>query len=135
MATNGPVAASATFSGARQSTETAKGAAQLMQISSGATVAKATPPTTANASAGSKAAPAKPKTEGELVLEEMEQRLTAASPATDDDLRELMQQRSVSVQKFLLDSGKITAERVFLVAPKSADPLVKGTARATFTLD
>jgi len=67
-------------------------------------------------------------------MEEMERRLMAAAPATDDDLRELMQQRTVSVQKFLLDTGKVTAERIFLVAPKPVDPNIKGLARATFSL-
>ena len=59
----------------------------------------------------------------------------AASPATDEDLRELLHQRCASVQKFLLDTGKVGAERIFLVAPKAVDPTVKGMARATFTLE
>lgn len=59
----------------------------------------------------------------------------AKSPASDDDLRELMQQRSEAVQKFLLGTGKVTADRLFLIAPKPVDPTVKGEARATFSLD
>ncbi|SPE51090.1 hypothetical protein SBV1_1270020 [Verrucomicrobia bacterium] len=80
-------------------------------------------------------APAKPKTADELVLDEMEQRLMLAAPATDDDLRELVEQRCASVQKFLLDTGKVSAERIFIVAPKPVDASVKAMARATFSLD
>jgi len=131
-ATNAPAAPATTRPGVGQSTEIAKGATQLVQASSGMASGKATPP---NPPAGSNAAPAKPKSEHDLVLDELEQRLMTAAPATDDDLRELMQQRSLSVQKFLLDSGKVTAERLFPVAPKPVDPAVKGMARATFSLD
>jgi hypothetical protein len=134
-ATNAPAASAAILAGARQSVEIARGAMQLMQSPSGATAAKAAPPNTSNVAAGPGAAPGKPRTEDELVLEEMEQRLMAASPATDDDLRGLMQQRCLAVQTFLIDSGKVAAERVFLVAPKPVDPAAKGLARATFSLD
>ena len=46
-----------------------------------------------------------------------------------------MQHRAEAVQKFLLDTGQVTAERLFLVAPKPVDPAVKGEARAMFSLD
>jgi len=119
-------------SGTRPPMEMIKGAMQLMQTSKGQVAAeapKAAAPTISGATL------ARPKTADELVLEEMERRLMATSPATDDDLRELMQQRSASVQKFLLDTGKVTAERMFLVGPKPFDPNVTGMARATFSLN
>ena len=131
-ATNALAAPTTTLTGVRQSTEITKGATRLVQASSGAAALKATSP---NPSGGPNAASTKPKSEHDLVLEELEQRLMTAAPATDDDLRELMQQRSLSVQRFLLDSGKVTAERLFPVAPKPVDPATKGMARATFSLD
>lgn len=131
VATNVLAAPSTTTFIPRPSTEIAKGAMQLMQTPTPAPA----PLTPSKASAGSGAAPAKPKTGDELVLDEMEQRLMKTIPATDDDLRKLMQQRCQSVQKFLLDTGKVTAERIFLVAPKPVDSAAKGMARATFSLD
>ncbi len=119
-------------SSTRPPMEMIKGAMQLMQTSKGQAAAEAPKAAAATISG---AAVARPKTADELVLEEMERRLMAPSPATDDDLRELMQQRSASVQKFFLDTGKVTAERMFLVAPKPFDPNVKGLARATFSLN
>ena len=130
-ATNAPATSAMASSGVRPSMEIVKGATQLIRALPSQAPAQAPKPATA---AIPGAATAKPRTAGELVLEEMEHRLMATSPATDDDLRELMKQRSASVQKFLIDTGKVTAERIFLVAPKPVDPNVKGLARATFSL-
>jgi ribosomal protein S11 len=113
-------------------TDPIKGASQLLQHRPGAPAGELT---STNAAPGSGLPPAKPKTEAELVREELQRRLMEKSPATDDDLRELMQHRAETVQKFLLDTGRVTADRLFLVAPKPADPAVKGEARATFSLD
>jgi hypothetical protein len=110
--------------------ETQKGGAQLIQ---GAVARPATLPESTGTAATK--APARPKTEDELVREELESRLTPTIRATDDDLRDLMQQRAQTVQKFLLDSGKVTAERLFLVAPRPVDPAAKGTPRVTFSLN
>jgi hypothetical protein len=131
-ATNASAASAMGPPGARPATASVKGAAQLMPALQSQAPAQAAKP---GAAVIPGASPARPKTAEELVLEEMEQRLAAASPATEEDLRELMQQRVVSVQKFLLDTGKVAAERIFLVAPKPVDPVVKGMARATFSLD
>jgi hypothetical protein len=130
-ASNGSVTTLPTFSNLRPSAENSKGAAQLMQMESGGKSAKAAQSNPANAAT----APAKPRTGDELVLDEMEQRLMKTFPVADEDLRELMQQRTQSVQKYLLDSGKVTAERVFLITPKPVDPASKGMARANFSLD
>jgi len=119
-------------SSTRPPREMIKGAMQLIQTSKGQATAEASK---AAAAPISGITLARAKTADELVLEEMERRLMATSPASDDDLRELMQQRSASVQKFLLDTGKVAAERMFLVGPKPFDPNVKGMARVTFSLN
>ena len=112
--------------------DSTRGASQLLQNRPGAPT-EPSAPTVAAPTPG--APPAKPKTEAELVRDELEQRLKAKSEATDEELGELMQHRAEAVQKFLLDTGRVTADRLFLVAPKPVDPTVKGEARATFSLD
>ena|SRR6185437_7358354 len=132
-ATNGPVSPGPALVDLRRSSEPVKGAAGLMKT--GTMGAKTTTSNKASATAGPGTVPVKPRTADELAIGEMEQRLAAISPATDDDLREFMQHRCQSVQKFLIDTGKVTAERVFLIAPKITDPTVQGAARVTFSLD
>jgi hypothetical protein len=39
------------------------------------------------------------------------------------------------VQAYLLETGKLAAERVFLVSPKLPEPGSTDTARVTFTLN
>src|SRR5204863_4804166 len=126
--TNSPAASAATLSGTRPPTDTIKGAARLLQSSQSSPAANVRLP---NASANPGVALAKPKTEHELVLEEMERRLMMSAPASEDDLRELMQKRCLAVEKLLLDTGKVTAERVLLVAPKPVDPALKVMALST----
>ncbi len=126
-----PGASSTAAFGTFPPTETTKGATQLMQTPSFAPAPNATPPR----APGSSASPAKLKIAQDPVLEEMEQRLASVSPASGDDLRELIRQRCGSVQKYLLETGKVTAERIFLIAPKPADFTVNSQARATFSLD
>jgi hypothetical protein len=65
----------------------------------------------------------------------MEERLLADIRVSDDDLRELMQARARAVQTLLLESGKIPADRVAIVAPKPINRSVKGEARANFSLE
>ena len=71
----------------------------------------------------------------EPTREEMEQKLLPLYTATDEELHGLIQLRAQAVQKFLLDSGKVEAERLFLVAPKPLDPNAKGTPRVNFSLN
>ena len=66
---------------------------------------------------------------------EMEQRLMAELKASDDDLRELMQERAKNVQAFLLKTGKLGAERLFLMAPPKFDDTFKGEARVNLSLN
>lgn len=77
----------------------------------------------------------KPKTERELIRDELEQRLATTAPVTPDELRNLMQQRIEVVQKFLAESAGIAAERLLPSAPNPEDPTRKGAARAVFSLE
>jgi len=81
------------------------------------------------------AAATKPKTERELVRDELEQRLATTAPVTTDELRSLMQQRIEVVQKFLAESAGIAAERLLPSTPNPEDPNRKGMARAVFSLE
>jgi hypothetical protein len=76
----------------------------------------------------------KPGTERELIRDEMERRLMTTIPVTEEDRLALMQLRIKSVQGFLVNSGGISAERLFPSAPKSSDA-AKGEARVVFSLN
>jgi hypothetical protein len=68
-------------------------------------------------------------------LAQMEQRLLAQIPVTDDELRELVQARARAVQSVLLESGKIQPQRIFVLAPKPVNPAAQGETRAIFSLE
>ena len=68
-------------------------------------------------------------------IAQMEQRLLARIPVTDDELRELMQARARTVQMALLEPGQIPAERVFILAPKPINTAAQGETRANFSLE
>lgn len=91
----------------------------------------------ARAQTGDPARPAsaKPKTERELVRDELEQRLATTAPVTPDELRALLQGRIAAVQKFLGESAGIAGERLLPSAPDPADPNRQGAARAVFSLE
>jgi hypothetical protein len=110
-----------------------KGATALMSLNQSLSQlsAKAAAPT----SGTNNAAPAKPKTERELIRDELEQRLITTMPVTPDEIRALMEKRIAVVQKFLVETGGISGERVLPTAPKPEDPNRKGAARAVFSLD
>jgi hypothetical protein len=71
----------------------------------------------------------------EAELADMEDQLTKRIQITDDDLRDLMQARGNKVQAYLLQTGKVTAERLFIIAPKPVDAAAKGQSRVTMSLD
>ena len=71
----------------------------------------------------------------EITLPDMEAKLLAGIEITDNDLRELMQARLKSVQAFLLKSGKVTGERLLLLAPKPVNPSAKGETRVNLSLE
>jgi uncharacterized protein involved in outer membrane biogenesis len=63
-----------------------------------------------------------PKPEGEKMVEEMERRLSDTITVTDDDLRQLAYQRASMIRDYILASGKVEKERIFLLEPKSLMP-------------
>lgn len=70
----------------------------------------------------------------DLPVEEMEKLLLANLPASDEDVKELALQRAETVQGWLIEQGKVPAERVFLVPPKrGADDKGNGS-RVDFSL-
>lgn len=77
----------------------------------------------------------KPMTEKELIRNELEKRLANLAPVGPDELRTLMQQRIEVIQKFLIESAGIAADRVLPTAPNPEDPNRKGSARVIFSLD
>jgi hypothetical protein len=87
------------------------------------------------AAAARPSASATPKTERELIRDELEQRLATTSPVTPDELRALLQQRIDVVQKYLVEVASIPAERLLPTAPKPDDPNRQGNARVVFSLD
>jgi hypothetical protein len=47
----------------------------------------------------------------------------------------LIKQRALTVQGFILQSGKVTADRLFIVTPKSTGVLAKGQSRVNLSLN
>lgn len=71
---------------------------------------------------------------GQLTTEQMEILLAAKTEVPPETLRQLMQDRAKTVQSYLLEVGKLPAERFFLVAPKTPDPSFQGDSRAHLAL-
>jgi len=70
----------------------------------------------------------------DLPVEEMEKLMLTNMPATADDIRDLATRRAEVVQGWLVDQGKVSSERVFLLPPKvEADDKGKAS-RADFSL-
>ena len=70
-----------------------------------------------------------------LTPEAMLAALVAKMEVTDNDLRKLMQDRAHAVQSYLLQSGKVTAERLFLISPKPTDSTTTGELRVNLSLN
>lgn len=68
-------------------------------------------------------------------IADMEAQLAQKIEVTDDDLRDLMNQRAARVQAYLLKDGKLDAGRLFITAPKPASAASKGEDRVNLTLD
>ena len=79
--------------------------------------------------------PERPKSRYELELADMENQLLQKVQVTDDDLRDLMRQRASRVQSYLLKTEKVTAERLFITAPKPISASSKGEDRVNLSLD
>jgi hypothetical protein len=114
-------------------TDTTRGATALMtQGKSLAQLAAAARAATANSDATSAA---KPLSEKELVLDELERRLASQQPATPTELRSLMQKRIAVVQEFLVQTAGVAADRVLPTEPNPDDPQRRGLARVVFSLE
>jgi hypothetical protein len=69
------------------------------------------------------------------MLAQMESELHAHANVTPDDTKALMQARAQSVQRALLKTEKVTAERLFILAPPAADTAAKRQLRVNLSLN
>jgi hypothetical protein len=79
--------------------------------------------------------PTGPVTREELELADMEDQLVERIPISFDDFRDLMKARAASVQTYLLKTDKVTADRLFPIAPKPIDKSFKGEPKVNMSLD
>ncbi|MDB6067502.1 MAG: hypothetical protein JWR26_3710 [Pedosphaera sp.] len=107
-----------------------RGASRLMDQSK---PVKSSPKSSAAGSHSSKPLP--PKTQSQLELEDMEDQLIQKMEITSNDLRDLMQLRAARVQAYLLKTEKVTADRLFIIAPKTLTAASKGETRVNLSLD
>jgi outer membrane protein OmpA-like peptidoglycan-associated protein len=70
----------------------------------------------------------------DLTLADAEARIVETIEVTPDDFRALMQARADRVQKYLLQTGQVDAERMFIIAPKPVDPSYQGQSRVDLSL-
>jgi hypothetical protein len=70
----------------------------------------------------------------DLTLADAETRIVETIEVTPDDFRALMQARADRVQKYLLQTGQVSAERMFIIAPKPVDPSSPGQSRVDLSL-
>jgi hypothetical protein len=66
-------------------------------------------------------------------LESMKRSLTAATPVTDEELKDLATKRAKAVQQKILDSGRIEASRLIL-SDQSSAPSTNNSSRVYFRL-
>ncbi len=130
VATNSPADAAAFKAAQVAKTEPRKGASQLMRESKSLAQLAAQ----IGQKVGSTGA-AKPRTERELIRDELETRLATTVPVSGDDLKTLMRQRVEAVQRFLLEAGKIDGERLLVTLRGPEDTASKGAARVLFSLE
>jgi hypothetical protein len=86
----------------------------------------AAPPPTAQAGA---AGPT-----GAVTVADMEKYLQEKAVITPADFQQLMQDRANKVQAYLLQTGKVTADRISVAAPKVVDAAYQGHSRADLGL-
>jgi hypothetical protein len=101
-------------------------------------VVKTSSSSTATAATTAGGAPRRPiesMTRTELELMDMEDQLVRRMVITGDDWIELMHRRAMAVQAYLLKSGQVTDERVFIIAPKTVDASFKGEDRVNLSLN
>jgi hypothetical protein len=73
--------------------------------------------------------------EGDEALAEMEKELFARVSVQPEDFLGLMQQRAQSVQRALLKTERVTAERLFILAPPAAGTATNGQSRVNLSLN
>jgi hypothetical protein len=66
---------------------------------------------------------------------QMEAELHTHLAATAEEIRALIQERAQSVQRALLQTEKVTAERLFILAPPAGDEASKGQSRVNLSLN
>jgi hypothetical protein len=108
-----------------------KGATALTQRTSLMDLVKRSQASSPGASGG--VAP-KPKTESQLIRDELERRLMTTVPVGEEDLRALMQRRIEVVQQYLSATGTIAPDRLFPVTPSAAGAATT-EARVVFSLN
>jgi hypothetical protein len=70
-----------------------------------------------------------------LTLDQIEARLVPVIQVSGNEQRDLIKQRALAVQAFILQSGKVTADRLFIVTPKSTGASAKGQSRVDLSFD
>jgi hypothetical protein len=71
----------------------------------------------------------------EAAIHDMENRLKDKIVISDDDWLEIINKRAAAVQSYLLGTGKVTAERLFITKSKGAASPSKGEDKVSLTLD
>jgi hypothetical protein len=67
----------------------------------------------------------------DLPVPEMEQLMTANAQVTEEDLRQLANQRAQAVKDYLVETSKVPADRVFLLASRLSAEGIKDKGRTT----
>jgi hypothetical protein len=67
----------------------------------------------------------------DLPVPEMEQLMLTNAQVTEEDLRQLANQRAQAVKDYVVETSKATAERVFLLAPKLSAEGIKDKGKPT----
>jgi hypothetical protein len=67
----------------------------------------------------------------DLPVPEMENLMITHAQVTDEDVRQLANRRAQAAKDYLVETGKVPAERVFLVAPKLGGEEAKDKGKST----
>jgi hypothetical protein len=70
----------------------------------------------------------------EITLAEMEDALAQTIQISENEFKDLMVARAKRVQDYLLQTGKVTADRLFIIAPKPVDSSYQGQHRVNLSL-
>ncbi len=71
---------------------------------------------------------------GVVSLADMEKKLIELAQITPDDFKKLMTDRAAAVQSYLLQTGKVEADRISLMPPKTVTASYQGSSRVVMTL-